>query len=154
MSTPLQRAEELKSLISQYQAELSDIYTDIHTDKGKKTSQLISLLTNTIHEYIVLPKDSYFNITGIYKGNGQDGKEYSSGGYGPYTLYPHLIMQESNRDYASLCKYDGKGNIDPDYKPQFNNYTDSYVNKKFMTKGPGNSSYGLCFTLFIPIFYI
>ena len=33
MSTPLQRAEELKSLISQYQAELSDIYSEIHASK-------------------------------------------------------------------------------------------------------------------------
>lgn len=154
MPSPLERAEELKTLISQYQAELNEIYTGIHTDKGKRTNQLISLLTNTIHKYIVLPKDSYFNITGIYKGAGQDGKEYTSGGYGPYILYPHLIMQESNKDYANLCKYDGNGNIHPDYIPQFNIYTDSYVNKKFMTKGPGSSKYGLCFTLFIPVFYI
>ena len=48
MSTPLQRAEELKSLISQYQAELSDIYSEIHVAKeiDDKSQIIFSLETS------------------------------------------------------------------------------------------------------------
>lgn len=46
MSTPLQRAEELKSLISQYQAELSDIYSKIHV--SKTTNQIIRSIDKII----------------------------------------------------------------------------------------------------------
>ena len=49
MSTPLQRAEELKSLISQYQAELSDIYSETHSSEyNKDKPQKIGLLTEEL----------------------------------------------------------------------------------------------------------
>ena len=60
MSTPLQRAEELKSLISQYQAELSDIYSEIHSSNDDNFQIIAIPTTYTIaYDYfknIVLEK--------------------------------------------------------------------------------------------------
>ena len=61
MSTPLQRAEELKSLISQYQAELSDIYSNSFIDSLTKNQVIRSIDTLLFDE--VRQKSNYITNT-------------------------------------------------------------------------------------------
>ena len=101
MSTPLQRAEELKSLISQYQAELSDIYNSSHvsSDSSGSTQKITSATFDQSRYYNydhAIMWRAYVNYHQFHQGQNNSGSSNIMFGLG------------RNRDPDSWTAYKGE----------------------------------------------